>query len=61
MIYGAQGGYNLKDINAGRNFSRDTAWKAKMKAKVDSLIKYSLSHIKGNVTRLGSSISVHGD
>ena len=61
VINGAQGGYTLKDINAGRTSSRDTVEKAKMKAKANCLITCSLPHISGNITRLESSISVHGD
>ena len=48
-IDGAQVDYTLKDINAGRNSSRDTAQKAKMKAKANSVIKCSLPYIKGNI------------
>ena len=57
-INGAQVGYILKDINAGRNSSRDTAWKAEMKA--NSLINVLLPTSKGTLL-YGPSISVHGD
>ena len=57
-INGAQVDYTLKDINAGRNSSRDTAQKAKMKA--NSLINVLFPTSKGTLL-FGSSISVHGD
>ena len=38
VINGAQVGYTVKDINAGRNSSRDIAKMAEMKAKANSLI-----------------------
>ena len=59
-INGAQVGYTLKDINAGRNSSRDTAQKAEMKAKANSLINVLFPTLKGTLL-FGSSISVHGD
>ena len=57
-INGAQVDYTLKDINAGRNSSRDTAQKAEMKA--NSLINVLFPTSKGTLL-FGSSISVHGD
>ena len=59
-INGAQVGYALKDINAGRNSSRDTAYKAKMKAKANSVINFLFPTSKGTLI-FRSSISVHGD
>ena len=60
VIDGAQVGYTLKDINAGRNSSRDIAKMAKMKAKANSLIDVLFPTLKGTLL-FGSSISVHGD
>ena len=57
-INGAQVDYTLKDINASRNSSRDTAQKAEMKA--NSLINVLFPTSKGTLL-FGSSISVHGD
>ena len=57
-INGAQVDYTLKDINAGRNSSRDTAQKAEMKA--NSLINVLFPTSKGTLL-FGSSISVHGN
>ena len=57
-INGAQVDYTLKDINAGRNSSRDIAQKAEMKA--NSLINVLFPTSKGTLL-FGSSISVHGD
>ena len=57
-INGAQVDYTLKDINAGRNSSRDTTQKAEMKA--NSLINVLFPTSKGTLL-FGSSISVHGD
>ena len=57
-INGAQVDYTLKDINAGRNSSRDTAQKAEMKA--NSLINVLFPTSKGTLL-FGSSISLHGD
>ena len=57
-INGAQVDYTLKDINAGRNSSRDTAQKAEMKA--NSLINVLFPTSKGTLL-FGSFISVHGD
>ena len=59
-INGAQVGYTLKDINAGRNSSRDIANMAIMKAKANSLIDVLFPTLKGTLL-FGSSISVHGD
>ena len=59
-INGAQVDYTLKDINAGRNSSRDTAQKAETKAKANSLINVLFPTSKGTLL-FGSSISVHGD
>ena len=60
VIDGAQVGYTLKDINAGRNSSRDIAKLAEMNAKTNSLINVLFPTL--NITLLfGSSISVHGD
>ena len=47
VINGAQGGYTLKDINAGRNSSRDIAKMAEMKAKANSLITVLFPTLKG--------------
>ena len=60
VINGAQVGYTLKDINAGRNSSRDIAKMAKMKAKANSLINVIFPTLKGTFL-FGSSISVHED
>ena len=60
VIDGAQVGYTLKDINAGRNSSRDIAKMAEMKAKTNSLINVLFPTLKGTFL-FGSSISVHGD
>ena len=60
VINGAQVGYTLKDINAGRNSSRDIANMAEMKAKANSLIDVLFPTLKGTLL-FGSSISVHGD
>ena len=60
VINGAQAGYTLKDINAGRNSSRDIANMAEMKAKANSLIDVLFPTLKGTLL-FGSSISVHGD
>ena len=60
VIDGAQVGYTLKDINAGRNSSRDIANMAEMKAKANSLIDVLFPTLKGTLL-FGSSISVHGD
>ena len=60
VINGAQVGYTLKDINAGRNSSRDIAKMAKMKAKANCLINVIFPTLKGTLL-FGSSISVHGD
>ena len=60
VINGAQVGYTLKDINAGRNSSRDIANMAEMKAKANSLINVLFPTLKGTLL-FGSSISVHGD
>ena len=60
VINGAQVGYTLKDINAGRNSSRDTAEKAEMKAKANSLINVLFPTPKGTLL-FGSSISMRGD
>ena len=60
VINGAQVGYTLKDINAGRNSSRDIAKMAEMKAKANSLINVLFPTLKGTFL-FGSSISVHGD
>ena len=55
-----QAGYTLKDINAGRNSSRDIANMAEMKAKANSLIDVLFPTLKGTLL-FGSSISVHRD
>ena len=60
VINGAQAGYTLKDINAGRNSSRDIANMAEMKAKANSLIDVLFPTLKGTLL-FGSSISVHRD
>ena len=60
VIDGAQVGYTLKDINAGRNSSRDIAKMAEMKAKTNSLINVLFPTLKGTLL-FGSSISVHRD
>lgn len=60
VIDGAQVGYTLKDINAGRNSSKDIAKMAEMKAKTNSLINVLFPTLKGTFL-FGSSISVHGD
>ena len=60
VINSAQVGYTLKDINAGRNSSRDIANMAEMKAKANSLIDVLFPTLKGTLL-FGSSISVHGD
>ena len=60
VIDGVQIGYAIKDINAGRNSSRDIAKMAEMNAKTNSLINVLFPTL--NITLLfGSSISVHGD
>ena len=46
VINGAQAGYTLKNINAGRNSSRDIANMAEMKAKANSLIDVPLMCIE---------------
>lgn len=60
VIDGAQVGYTLKDINAGRNSSRDIAKMAEMKAKTNSLINVLFPTLKGTLL-FGSSISAHRD
>ena len=60
VINSAQVGYTLKDINAGRNSSRDIANMAEMKAKANSLIDVLFPTLKGTLL-FGSSISVHRD
>ena len=59
-INGAQVDNTLKDINAGRNSSRNTAQKAETKTKANSLINVLFPTAKGTLL-FGSSISVHGD